>query len=85
VKTKTTETNDALEALARQIRSDVALRELFAQVASDELVSELQKSEVGQDFLQKFSAFLAQYGHRETALTCAGYLISPPGSLELEM
>jgi pyruvate,water dikinase len=69
VKTKTTETNDALEALARQIRSDVALRELFAQVASDELVSELQKSEVGQDFLQKFSAFLAQYGHRETALT----------------
>jgi rifampicin phosphotransferase len=69
VETKTTETNRALETLALPIRGDVTLRELFAQVESDELVSELPRSEAGQGFLQKFSAFLAQYGHRETALT----------------
>ena len=69
VETKTTETNRALEALARQIRSDTRLRELFAGIESNELTIALQQLETGQDFLQKFSQFLAQYGHRETALT----------------
>jgi rifampicin phosphotransferase len=69
VETKTTETNRALETLATQIRSDLTLRELFAQSEPNELQSALQESAAGQDFLLKFSAFLAQYGHRETALT----------------
>jgi pyruvate,water dikinase len=69
VETKTTETNRALETLAAQIRSDTTLQELFARTESDKLQSALQYSLAGQDFLQKFSAFLAQYGHRETALT----------------
>ena len=69
VETKTTETNRALETLARQIHSDVKLRERFAQIETDELQMALQDSETGRNFLQKFSAFLAQYGHRETALT----------------
>lgn len=69
VETKTTETNRALETLARQIRGDVKLRELFAQIEPDELQMALQQSESGRRFLQEFSAFLAQYGHRETSLT----------------
>ncbi len=69
VETKTTETNRALEALATQIRSDVTLRELFAQSEPNELQSALQESAAGRDFLRNLNAFLAQYGHRETALT----------------
>jgi len=69
VETKTTETNRALETLARQIRRDVKLRELFAQSEPDALQVALQHSESGRRFLQEFSAFLAQYGHRETSLT----------------
>ena len=69
VETKTTETNRALETLATQIRSDVTLRELFAQSESNDLQSALQESAVGQDFLRNLNAFLAEYGHRETALT----------------
>jgi len=69
VETKTTETNRALETLAGQIRGDAILRELFAQTESSELQPALQQSQPGQNFLQSFSLFLAQYGHRETALT----------------
>lgn len=69
VETKTTETNRALETLAREIRGDATLRELFARTEPNELQSALQQSKTGQDFLQRFSVFLAQYGHRETALT----------------
>ncbi len=69
VETKTTETNRALETLAGQIRRNATLRELFAQTESNELHSALQQSAPGQNFLQNFSLFLAQYGHRETALT----------------
>ncbi len=69
VETKTTETNRALEALAAQIRGDSKLRELFARHDSGDLMTVLQHSEAGQGFLQSFSDFLAQYGHRETALT----------------
>ncbi|GAB4577278.1 MAG: hypothetical protein Fur0022_00090 [Anaerolineales bacterium] len=69
VKTKTTETNRILETLARQIRADHTLRELFARNEAGVLPSALQTSQAGQSFLQNLSAFLAHYGHRETALT----------------
>lgn len=69
VETKTTETNRALETLGRQIRGDTVLHELFTQSESKDLQSALQGSQAGQDFLQSFTEFLAQYGHRETALT----------------
>ncbi len=69
VETKTTETNRALETLARQIRGDAILHEMFTQSEPNELQSALQQSQAGLQFLQNFSAFLAQYGHRETALT----------------
>ena len=69
VETKTTETNRALENLAMQIRQDADLRDLFARHDSADLWAALKQSPAGGNFLQRFSAFLAQYGHRETALT----------------
>jgi pyruvate,water dikinase len=69
VKTKTTETNQALEDLAKQIRTDPILQDLFAHNDAQTLRSALQDSEAGQAFLKQFEKFLDQYGHRETALT----------------
>jgi rifampicin phosphotransferase len=69
VETKTTETNRVLEMLAAQIRGNSGLRDLFVDSDVDSLSLALQQSQVGRDFLQGLSAFLAQYGHRETALT----------------
>ncbi len=69
VETKTTETNRALETLAAQIRSDPVLRELFSRIEAGKLQSALSQSENGRSFLERFAAFLAEYGHRETALT----------------
>ncbi len=69
VETKTTETNRALEALAEQIRNNPELRDLFMQNDAHGLSSALEQSSEGRNFLQSLSAFLDQYGHRETALT----------------
>jgi pyruvate,water dikinase len=73
VKTKTTETNQALEDLATQIRTEPALRELFHGNNPKELRAKLEASPSGPAFLERFDSFLDQYGHRETAL-----LISQP-------
>ena len=69
VKTKTTETNQALEDLAEQIRNDQALHDLFVRYDAQTLRSNLQDSKAGRDFFKSFENFLNQYGHRETALT----------------
>jgi pyruvate,water dikinase len=69
IKTKTTETNQALEELATQIRSDPMLRDLFQRVEARDLGAKLKTSQEGQAFLKRFELFLDQYGHRETALT----------------
>jgi pyruvate,water dikinase len=69
ISTKTTETNQALETLAAQIRSDSSLDNLFRDTGVHELLSRLKDSKAGQAFLERFEAFLDQYGHRETALT----------------
>ncbi|HEX9870904.1 MAG TPA: PEP-utilizing enzyme, partial [Candidatus Tectomicrobia bacterium] len=69
VETKTTETNRALDTLAAKIHNDPTLRDLFAKSNTGKLRSALARSQVGQTFLESFEAFLAQYGHRETALT----------------
>ena len=69
VKTKTTETNQALESLAAQIRVDPQLKDLFIQSDANALASLLERSPAGKAFLERFDAFLDQYGHRETALT----------------
>ena len=69
IKTKTTETNQALEDLAKQIRTDPVLQDLFAHHESRELKSALEASKEGKAFLEGVEAFLDQFGHRETALT----------------
>ncbi len=73
VKTKTTETNQALEDLATQIRNDPTLQDLFRHNDARILQSALQMSPAGKAFLERFDSFLDQYGHRETVL-----LISQP-------
>ncbi|HLO13186.1 MAG TPA: PEP-utilizing enzyme, partial [Anaerolineales bacterium] len=69
VKTKTTETNQALEGLAQQIRENPTLRDLFHSTDIPTLQSALRASQGGSAFLERFKAFLDQYGHRETTLT----------------
>ena len=69
IETKTTETNRALETLATEVRREITLREIFEDTEPNDLSAALQKSRVGQEFLQDFAIFLGQYGHRETALT----------------
>ena len=51
VQTKTTETNLALEALAKKARADPALREAFAGNEARQLGSVLKASPAGQAFL----------------------------------
>lgn len=72
VKTKTTQTNEALEGLAEQIRADETLRDLFEHTDIKDLRLKLKTSPSGQDLLQRFEEFLDQYGHRETSLTISG-------------
>jgi hypothetical protein len=69
VRTKTTETNQVLEDLATQIRSDSTLQDLFKHTETHELHARLEASPVGKDFLKRFESFLDRYGHRETTLT----------------
>ena len=69
VKTKTTETNQALEDLAKQIRGNPALQDIFHNTDAQELRAKLQTSQEGKSFLEQFETFLDKYGHRETALT----------------
>jgi rifampicin phosphotransferase len=69
IQTKTTETNQALEDLATQIRTDLALQDVFHHTEAKELQAKLEASKAGQAFLERFELFLDQYGHRETTLT----------------
>ena len=69
IETKTTETNRVLETLAAHIRSDPVLLNLFTHSPVGELRPGLEKTDEGRAFLKRFFSFLADYGHRETALT----------------
>ena len=69
VETKTTETNRALQDLAAQIHADRGLSNLFSHRQAEEILPGLAGFEGGQAFLKSFEQFMAEYGHRETALT----------------
>lgn len=69
VRTKTMETNQALENLASKIRSNQALKNLFDHHDTNKLLSALQSSPFSQAFLEQFNIFLDRYGHREISLT----------------
>jgi len=69
VKTKTTETNQVLEDLAKEIRMDAVLNDLFQHTDVQDLQTKFEAARTGQGFLKRFEKFLDQYGHRETSLT----------------
>ncbi|ASU86176.1 phosphoenolpyruvate synthase [Nocardiopsis gilva YIM 90087] len=92
--TRTTDCNRALEALAEQVRRSPRLYADFARLDPDELAelvagttapaTEYEHTEAPDDpdlarFRADFRAFLAEYGHRETA---SPILISPPTWIE---
>ncbi|MBI2850284.1 MAG: phosphoenolpyruvate synthase, partial [Chloroflexi bacterium] len=65
VRTKTLETNEALEVLAARVRGDPVLAGIFAECKTQELRAALEALPQGRDFLSRFDAFLECYGHRE--------------------
>ena len=75
VDNRTLEANRALEALAAEIRSDPTLESLFASEHVEQLLPTLQREPAGRAFLERFSAFLDSYGHRETG---SPLLVSEP-------
>jgi pyruvate,water dikinase len=85
VKTKTTETNQALEDLATEIRTNPTLQNLFQRTETPQLQAKLKTSQIGQVFLKRFESFLDRYGHRETMLTISqpAWKDQPDGVLEI--
>ena len=69
VKTKTTETNLALENLAVIIRNNKEFNEIFKENEISDLLSKLTGSSSALAFLESFNLFLNEFGHRETSLT----------------
>jgi rifampicin phosphotransferase len=66
--TRTTDANRALEALASRVRKDPRLLDAVSQLDPMALVA-------FPDFHAEFSAYLAEYGHRETV---SPVLVTPP-------
>ncbi|MQA06227.1 MAG: phosphoenolpyruvate synthase [Streptosporangiales bacterium] len=64
--TTTSQTNDALDELAAQVRADSQLRQAFADLDTTELRDALRTDQRFADFQTALDAFLAEYGHRET-------------------
>ena len=75
VDNRTLEANRALEALAAEIRGDPELAALFANQDSEHLLSALRQETTHHAFLERFTAFLDTYGHRETG---SPLLVSQP-------
>jgi rifampicin phosphotransferase len=70
--TQTEAANRALESLAKRIRNDPKLRQSFAELEPDQL---MDAAEGDPGFHAELTAFLAKYGHRETATPV---LVTPP-------
>ena len=75
VDNRTLAANRALEALAAEIRRDPELAALFVSQDSEHLLSALRQETKNRAFLDRFSAFLDAYGHRETG---SPLLVSQP-------
>jgi phosphohistidine swiveling domain-containing protein len=70
--TQTEATNRALESLAERVRNNPKLRQSFAELEPDHL---MEVAEGDPGFHAELTAFLAEYGHRETA---SAILVTPP-------
>lgn len=75
VDNRTLEANRALEALAAEIRSDPELAAIVESQDSEHLLTTLREEAKGRAFLERFTAFLDAYGHRETG---SPLLVSQP-------
>ena len=75
VDNSTLQANRALESLASEIRTSADLQQIFANHRSVDLRDVLCESATGRSFLERFDAFLATYGHRETG---SPLLVSQP-------
>lgn len=71
----TLQANRALESLASEIRTSADLQQVFANHHPGDLRDVLCESATGRSFLERFDAFLAAYGHRETG---SPLLVSQP-------
>ncbi|MQA88523.1 MAG: phosphoenolpyruvate synthase [Streptosporangiales bacterium] len=70
--TKTEAANRALEGLAERVRDNPKLQQAFAELEPEKLM-DVAKSDPG--FHAQLTAFLAEYGHRETVTPV---LVTPP-------
>ena len=66
---KTREMNQALEELARKVRSDASLKRIFSTHQPEELWAVLGEQPEGRHFLDELSLFMDRYGHRETVVS----------------
>ncbi len=64
--TRTEDANQALEALAAQVRGDELLRDAFARLEPPALLERIEHDVEFADFAAAFGSFLTEYGHRET-------------------
>ena len=53
--------------LSRTIKNSAALRKLFEELEPSELVSQLERSDEGRNFLREFEVYLDEYGWRSDA------------------
>jgi rifampicin phosphotransferase len=67
-RTRTTDANRVLEALAARAREDSSLREVVSKLDPEALTA-------FPEFVAEFNAYLAEYGHRETVTPV---LVTPP-------
>ncbi len=67
-RTRSVDATQALWELSRAVRADDALRALFGSTSSAELPQALARSESGRAFLEKFDAFLFEFGWRSDAV-----------------
>jgi rifampicin phosphotransferase len=67
----TTESNQALVDMAREIRANPTLRQVFANEPAERIATRLPRSAAGRELLAKMSAFLGRYGSREITMPSA--------------
>jgi rifampicin phosphotransferase len=65
-RTRTDDANRALEELARQVRTDPALRKTFQELDSAAVAAQLDSDARLAGFRKSLGDFLDEYGHRET-------------------
>jgi phosphohistidine swiveling domain-containing protein len=67
----TTEGNQALVDMAREIRANPMLRQVFANEPAEQMATRLPRSAPGRELLAAIDAFLKRYGSREITMPSA--------------